>query len=60
LAPPFVLEATAAHEVAHRVHMNHGPAFHALVAQLLDDDPAPAMAWLRRHGATLHWIGRST
>ena len=60
LAPGFVRRATVAHEVAHRVHMNHGPAFHALVATLLGDDPAPAHAWLRRHGAALHWFGRSS
>ena len=59
LAPGFVRRATVAHEVAHRVHMHHGPAFHALVAALLGEDPAPARAWLRRHGAGLHWIGRS-
>lgn len=59
LAPGFVRRATAAHEVAHRVHMNHGPAFHALTAHLLGSDPAPARAWLRAHGAGLHWIGRS-
>jgi predicted metal-dependent hydrolase len=39
--------------------MNHGPHFHALVAALLDDDPAPARAWLRSHGAALHWIGKA-
>ena len=60
LAPGFVRRATVAHEVAHRVHMNHGAAFHALVARLLDDDPAPARAWLRTHGAALHWFGRSS
>ncbi|MBO9714758.1 SprT family zinc-dependent metalloprotease [Sphingomonas sp.] len=58
LAPAFVRRATVAHEVAHRVHMNHGPAFHALVAQLFGADPTPAREWLRRHGAQLHWIGR--
>lgn len=58
LAPAFVRRATAAHEVAHRVHMNHGCAFHALVATLLGDDPAPARMWLRAHGAGLHWVGR--
>lgn len=57
LAPPFVLEATAAHEVAHRVHMNHGKAFHALVASLLEADPAPARRWLAKHGAGLHAVG---
>jgi predicted metal-dependent hydrolase len=60
LAPSFVRRATVAHEVAHRIHMNHGPAFHALVAQLLETDPAPARAWLRQNGASLHWFGRSS
>ena len=60
LAPGFVRRATIAHEVAHRVHMNHGPAFHALAAKLLGEDPAPARAWLRQHGAGLHWYGRSS
>lgn len=54
LAPPFVLEATAAHEVAHRVHMNHSRAFHDLVAQLLEEDPRPARRWLATHGPALH------
>ena len=60
LAPGFVRRATVAHEVAHRVHMHHGPAFHALAAQLLGTDPAPAYDWLRRHGVGLHWFGRSS
>ena len=60
LAPGFVRRATVAHEVAHRVHMHHGPAFHALAAELLGSDPAPARAWLRSHGAGLHWYGRSS
>jgi predicted metal-dependent hydrolase len=57
LAPDFVRRATVAHEVAHRVHLNHGRAFHALVAQLLGTDPAPARAWLKREGAALHRYG---
>jgi hypothetical protein len=40
--------------------MNHAPVFHALVATLLEADPAPARAWLRTHGAGLHWVGRSS
>lgn len=60
LAPGWVRRATVAHEVAHRVHMNHGPAFHALVETLLGGDPGPARAWLRHHGAALHWYGRSS
>jgi predicted metal-dependent hydrolase len=59
LAPGWVRRATVAHEVAHRVHMNHGPQFHALVASLLGEDPMPARAWLREHGAALHWVGRA-
>lgn len=60
LAPGWVRRATVAHEVAHRVHMNHSPAFHALVAALFGRDPAPARAWLREHGAGLHRYGRSS
>ena len=59
LAPEWVRRATVAHEVAHRVHMNHGPQFHALVGALLGEDPKPARSWLRRHGPSLHRIGRS-
>lgn len=58
LAPEWVRRATVAHEVAHRVHMNHGPDFHSLVERLLEVDPAPARLWLRRNGAGLHRIGR--
>lgn len=58
LAPDFVRRATVAHEVAHLVHLNHGPDFHALAARLLGEDPGPARTWLRRHGATLHMVGR--
>jgi predicted metal-dependent hydrolase len=57
LAPAFVRRATVAHEVAHLIHMNHGPAFHALVADLLGTDPRPARLWLRREGALLHRFG---
>lgn len=58
LAPPFVRRSTVAHEVAHRRHMNHSPAFHATVRSIYDGDPAAARAWLRAHGAELHWFGR--
>lgn len=65
LAPTAVRRATAAHEVAHRVHMDHSPAFHAVVARLYAGDPDghhpdAARAWLRAHGAALHWYGRSS
>lgn len=57
LAPDWVRRATVAHEVAHRIHMNHGPEFHRLVEQLLGADPKPARLWLRRHGPLLHRLG---
>lgn len=57
MAPDFVRRATVAHEVAHRVHMDHSPRFHALVRKLFEADPAPARAWLRREGGALHRIG---
>lgn len=59
LAPPFVLEYLAAHEVAHLGEMNHGPAFWRLVARL-DPDFKTARAWLKVHGPGLHAIGRSS
>ena len=58
LAPSHVRLATVAHEVAHRVHMNHSREFHALVAELHAADPAPARRWLRANGTALHWFGR--
>ena len=57
-APVAVRHQVVAHEVAHRVHMHHGPVFHALVAELYEADPAPPRAWLREHGAALHRIGK--
>ncbi|HEX8528116.1 M48 family metallopeptidase [Allosphingosinicella sp.] len=59
LAPQWVRRATVAHEVAHLVHMDHGRAFHALVEELLGEDPRPARVWLRSEGAALHRIGRA-
>lgn len=58
LAPPMVLDYLAAHEVAHRRHMNHSPAFWRTVRELhphMDE----AKAWLRRHGHALHRYGKS-
>lgn len=57
LAPPHVRRATVAHEVAHLAHMDHSPAFHAAHRHLLGEDPKPARAWLKAHGAALHRVG---
>lgn len=56
LAPPDVLDYLAAHEVAHRREMNHGPRYWAHVARLAPDYER-AEAWLKAHGATLHRYG---
>ena len=53
MAPPWVLNYVAAHEVAHLVHMNHSPAFWQQVARLYGDYD-PARVWLREQGAALH------
>lgn len=57
LAPPFVLDYVAAHEVAHLREMNHSRAFWTLVEQL-DPDWRRARDWLRRNGNALHVVGR--
>jgi predicted metal-dependent hydrolase len=57
LAPADVRIATVAHEVAHRLHMDHSRAFHAEVKRLLGQDPKTARHWLKTHGARLHWFG---
>jgi len=56
MAPGFVQDYVAAHEVAHLRHMNHGPRFWALVAELTPHTDA-AIAWLRGQGAGLLRIG---
>ncbi len=53
LAPERVLDYVIAHEVAHLVHMNHSPAFWAVVGELAGDVRAPRQ-WLKQHGAGLH------
>ncbi len=58
LAPPEVRAYVVAHEVAHRVHMNHGPRFHALQTKLYDGDVAAARLELRRIGPRLKRVGR--
>lgn len=59
LAPPAVLEATVAHEVAHRLHMDHSARFHAAVERLLGRSPDAEREWLRRYGRDLYWLGRA-
>jgi predicted metal-dependent hydrolase len=56
LAPAYVLDYLAAHEVAHRREMNHGARYWAHVERLFPDYER-AEAWLRAHGTTLHRYG---
>lgn len=56
LAPAHVLDYLAAHEIAHRLEMNHGPRYWANVARLFPDFEV-SEAWLKAHGATLHRYG---
>jgi predicted metal-dependent hydrolase len=58
LAPPEVRRYVAAHEVAHLVHLNHGPEFKALEARLFGAGVAQAKSALRRIGPRLRRIGR--
>ncbi len=58
LAPLHVIDYVVAHECAHLEEANHGPRFWALVAELYGDH-TKARAWLKRHGARLHAVGRA-
>ncbi len=60
LAPPEVRRATVAHEVAHRVHMNHSAAFHGVVRELYGREPTRERAWLRANAMRLHSFGRDS
>ena len=56
MAPSFVLDYLAAHEVAHLHEMNHSPRFWHLVESVCPETRA-ARTWLNREGAALHAIG---
>ncbi len=53
LAPPHVLDYVAAHEVAHRLEMNHGPKFWRLVLKHCPH-ASEAKHWFKSHSAELH------
>ncbi|MEG3176761.1 YgjP-like metallopeptidase domain-containing protein [Sphingomonas sp. RB3P16] len=60
LMPAFVRRSTVAHEVAHRLHMNHSAQFWRIVDLLDERDPDESRRWLRVNGAALHWFGRES
>jgi len=53
-APDFVRRSVVAHEVAHLVHFDHSPAFHALLARIFEGEIAAADRWLKEHGRALY------
>ncbi|MGC2050230.1 MAG: SprT family zinc-dependent metalloprotease, partial [Methylovirgula sp.] len=56
MAPSYVLDYLAAHEVAHLVHMNHSPSFWKVLGKL-SAHVDRAEAWLKAHGAGLLRFG---
>jgi predicted metal-dependent hydrolase len=58
LAPPYVLDYLAAHEVSHLVELNHSPRFWRLVKRLYPNFER-AKVWLDVHGTDLHRYGLS-
>lgn len=53
-APDFVRRSVVAHEVAHLVHFDHSPAFHALLGRIYEGDIRAADLWLKEHGRSLY------
>jgi predicted metal-dependent hydrolase len=56
LAPPEVRRYVVAHELAHRLHMDHSPAFRSAERRLFGRDPAPERLALRRLSADLRRV----
>jgi predicted metal-dependent hydrolase len=56
LAPPFVLDYLAAHEVSHLVELNHSPRFWRLVKRVYPQLER-AKVWLDANGTDLHRYG---
>jgi predicted metal-dependent hydrolase len=54
MAPSFVRRSVVAHEVAHLIHFDHSPDFHALLGQIFEHDIRAANRWLKREGRQLY------
>ena len=54
MAPDDIRRSVVAHEVAHLLHFDHSPQFHAALAHLFEGDIAAANAWLKREGRGLY------
>ena len=55
-APYEALDYVVAHEVAHLIHLNHGPRFWALCTEL-SSNFSKGKSWMRDHGHTLLRFG---
>ncbi|QUL36739.1 M48 family metallopeptidase [Erythrobacter sp. JK5] len=53
-APDPVRRSVVAHEVAHLVHFDHSPDFHALLGDIYEGDVKVADRWLKQHGRSLY------
>jgi len=53
-APDFVRRSVVAHEVAHLVHFDHSPAFHALLGRIYEGETIEADRWLKENGRSLY------
>lgn len=53
-APHLVRRSVVAHEVAHLVHFDHSPAFHALLGDIYEGEIAAADGWLKANGRSLY------
>jgi predicted metal-dependent hydrolase len=54
MAPDAVRRSVVAHEVAHLVHFDHSPAFHACLKTIFEGSVDDANAWLKRQGPGLY------
>jgi predicted metal-dependent hydrolase len=54
MAPEPVRRSVVAHEVAHLIHFDHSPAFHACLDELFEGDIAAVNRWLKREGRSLY------
>ncbi|WP_343608749.1 SprT family zinc-dependent metalloprotease [Novosphingobium sp.] len=56
MAPDAVRRSVVAHEVAHLLHFDHSPRFHACLGKLFEGDIEEANRWLKPHGRGLYAI----
>lgn len=54
MAPDPVRRSVVAHEVAHLLHFDHSPRFHAALDELYEGDLDEANRWLRSEGRSLY------